>query len=569
MSKFVPALPRTEAPVAARLKAAQAPSGFAGLSSTGRLANPSSSYWCPAPLPATSPARPTAIQLVAGPTSVRAVQSHTPRSWPGFQPARHAPVPVQRKEADSRPASASASSLPAAGRGRAMPGDVRAKMEGAFGVDFSRVRIHEDARSEALGALAYTHGTDVHFAPGQYQPDSQRGQALLGHELTHVVQQSRGRVAATTQTKGVGVNADASLEREADEMGARAARGERVELGTWARDSAAGAGPRSVQRAVVQLQRAQLAAPTVGYNTDWERRQIAAGSYAIVEQTPDGWTKIQVGRYLRWVRTSAISEAGRADGAVDRTGLPFGGLVVDSLRPGDDKVEIVLGVASEPTLWGNVFNSIDQATASMRDGTTTSSGALGAARATWEAGRQRVNANGLKVTYFKNRAGQWQPRMPNGQFTSNRVVSGSFNQLGRAASRGGVIGAAVGVGFTALDVVIRVGGGAEWREVISDRETWEQLGSRVVTGAATGAIGAAVGTAISGALAAGALGATLGAWAGPIGMAVGALVAIGVGLLIDWLDDVGFWDWLGEAFTDLGNAIYEAASGVWRWMTGS
>lgn len=568
MSKsFVAALPRTEVPVAARPRAAQAPSGFAGLSRTGRFGNPPSSYSCPVPLPATSPAQTAALLRIAGPASVRAVQSHTPRSLPGFQPARHAPVPVQRKAAGSRPAPAS--SLPAAGSGKAMPGDVRAKMEGAFGVDFSRVRIHEDARPEALGALAYTNGTDVHFAPGQYQPDSQRGQALLGHELTHVVQQSRGTVAATTQTKGVGVNDDAGLEREADEMGARAARGQRVELGTWARGGAAGVGAGSVQRAVVQLQRAQLATTTTGYNTDWERRQIAAGSYEIVEQTPDGWTKIQVGRYLRWVRTSAISEAGGRDGAVDRTGLPFGALVADSLRPGDDKVEIALGATSEPTLWGNVFNSIDEATASMRDGTTTSSGALGAARATWEAGRQRVNANGLKVTYFKNRAGQWQPRMPNGQFTSNRVVSGSFNQLGRAASRGGVIGAAVGVGFTALDVVIRIGRGEEWRDVLSDRQTWEGLASRAVTGAATGAIGAAVGTAVSGALAAGALGATLGAWAGPIGMAVGALVAIGVGLLIDWLDEVGFWDWLGQAFTDLGNAIYEAASGVWRWMTGS
>lgn len=116
--------------------------------------------------------------------------------------------------------------LPSDGGGQAMPEGVRAKMESAFGADFSQVRIHEGARATALGARAYTQGADIHFAPGTYQPHSRDGQELLGHELTHVVQQRAGRVQATTQAKGVGVNDDSALEREADEMGARAARSE-------------------------------------------------------------------------------------------------------------------------------------------------------------------------------------------------------------------------------------------------------------------------------------------------------------------------------------------------------
>lgn len=115
--------------------------------------------------------------------------------------------------------------LPGHGGGQPIPQPVRTKMEAAFGVDFSSVRIHEGPHAEAVGALAYTQGTNIHFAPGQYQPTSQRGQELLGHELTHVVQQSQGRVQATTQAKGVNINDDASLEREADELGAKAARG--------------------------------------------------------------------------------------------------------------------------------------------------------------------------------------------------------------------------------------------------------------------------------------------------------------------------------------------------------
>lgn len=114
----------------------------------------------------------------------------------------------------------------AAGGGRPMPTDVRAKMERALGADFAGVRIHEGGEAQAAGALAYTQGEQIHFAPGQYDPRSSRGQELLGHELTHVVQQAQGRVAATAQAKGVALNDDASLEREADEIGARAARGE-------------------------------------------------------------------------------------------------------------------------------------------------------------------------------------------------------------------------------------------------------------------------------------------------------------------------------------------------------
>jgi len=114
------------------------------------------------------------------------------------------------------------------GSGSPMPPAVRAKMERAFGADFSSVRIHQGPQAQALGALAYTQGTSIHFAPGQYHPDSRSGQALLGHELTHVVQQSQGRVRPTTQAKGAAINDDSTLEHEADALGDRAARGESV-----------------------------------------------------------------------------------------------------------------------------------------------------------------------------------------------------------------------------------------------------------------------------------------------------------------------------------------------------
>jgi Domain of unknown function (DUF4157) len=141
--------------------------------------------------------------------------------------------------------------------GNPMPEVVQAKMERSFQTDFSAVRIHEGQHAAAAGALAYTQGTNIHFAPGQYAPHSSSGQELLGHELAHVVQQSSGRVQATRQMKGLAVNDNPALEHEADVMGARAARGEAADSGGAAATLSPGShGP--IQRKI------QFAAPIEG-----------------------------------------------------------------------------------------------------------------------------------------------------------------------------------------------------------------------------------------------------------------------------------------------------------------
>lgn len=76
---------------------------------------------------------------------------------------------------------------------RSLDASTRALLEPRFSHDFSGVRVHTDplaARSaRAVGSLAYTVGQDIVFAPGEYDPGSARGQRLIAHELTHVVQQ--------------------------------------------------------------------------------------------------------------------------------------------------------------------------------------------------------------------------------------------------------------------------------------------------------------------------------------------------------------------------------------------
>lgn len=104
-----------------------------------------------------------------------------------------------------------------------MPDGVKQQMEDSFSTDFSSVRVHPDSSSAPeVGALAYTQGTDIHFAPGQFKPDTSTGQQLLGHELAHVLQQQAGRVQPTTEVAGMAVNDDVSLEHEADLLGAKA-----------------------------------------------------------------------------------------------------------------------------------------------------------------------------------------------------------------------------------------------------------------------------------------------------------------------------------------------------------
>lgn len=106
--------------------------------------------------------------------------------------------------------------------GQPLPSEVRSKMEAAFGADFSDVRVHVGHEASRIGAIAYTWGSNIHFAPGHYNPHTLQGQKVLGHELWHVVQQKSGRVK-NPFGGGVAVVQDHALEAEADRMGEKAA----------------------------------------------------------------------------------------------------------------------------------------------------------------------------------------------------------------------------------------------------------------------------------------------------------------------------------------------------------
>ncbi len=98
-----------------------------------------------------------------------------------------------------------------------LPDNLKAGVETLSGIPMDDVKVHYDSAKPAdLQALAYTQGVDIHMGPGQ--------EKHLAHEAWHVAQQKQGRVNPTIQAKGVDINDDVSLEKEADVMGEQSAR---------------------------------------------------------------------------------------------------------------------------------------------------------------------------------------------------------------------------------------------------------------------------------------------------------------------------------------------------------
>jgi hypothetical protein len=102
------------------------------------------------------------------------------------------------------------------GSGHTLDPASRERLEPHVGDDLGDVRVHTDTTADALArsvsARAFTTGTDVYFAAGEYRPGTRDGDSLLAHELTHVTQQ-RGAPAGGPLT--VSEPGDA-METEAD-----------------------------------------------------------------------------------------------------------------------------------------------------------------------------------------------------------------------------------------------------------------------------------------------------------------------------------------------------------------
>lgn len=190
---------------------------------------------------------------------------------------------VQRQGDGSRSASDEFSRLLHSSKssGQPLPVATRTSMESAMGADFSRVRVHTGSQaanlSRDIGAQAFTHGSDIYFNQGKYDPGSNDGQRLLAHELTHTVQQGAAGKPKTVQT---------SIQRWPDWMS---------DAADWVSDTASGAVDSVVEGA------------------EWVGGKVKDGAEWVGGKVRDGaeWVGGQLSAAARWVIDRIMSVINR------------------------------------------------------------------------------------------------------------------------------------------------------------------------------------------------------------------------------------------------------------------
>jgi LysM repeat protein len=147
----------------------------------------------------------------------------------------------------------------------------RAALEAGFGTDLSSIRAHTGDRaasaSRAIGAEAYTYGTDIAFTAADPSRE------LVAHEVAHAIQQRSGAAPAS----GVGRAGD-EFEAEADQAARVVAGGGRSEL---AAKHAGGAASGAVQRKAVQ--RYEAGEHAKAGDTQQELKSVYAPVYTVAK----------------------------------------------------------------------------------------------------------------------------------------------------------------------------------------------------------------------------------------------------------------------------------------------
>jgi Domain of unknown function (DUF4157) len=141
------------------------------------------------------------------------------------------------------------------GAGEPLSSGIRSRMEPAFGTNLSHVRVHTNTAATGLSnrvnARAFAVGNHVAFGSNEYQPGTLIGDALIAHELAHVMQQ-RGS-GKSIEKMEVGNTAYNALEADADQT----AMGVVSSLWSQAKDGFKGMAQRTLPmlRSGVKIQR--------------------------------------------------------------------------------------------------------------------------------------------------------------------------------------------------------------------------------------------------------------------------------------------------------------------------
>jgi hypothetical protein len=161
-----------------------------------------------APRAALKPTDILALQRTVGNRAVGRILNNQQQALP-IQSST--PVPAIQRKTEEEPLQAKSESRRKENR-TGLPDGLKTGIESLSGLAMDDVKVHyNSAKPAQINALAYTQGTEIHLGPGEDEH--------LPHEAWHVVQQKRGRVKPTLQMKGLPINDDDGMEREADVMG--------------------------------------------------------------------------------------------------------------------------------------------------------------------------------------------------------------------------------------------------------------------------------------------------------------------------------------------------------------
>lgn len=168
------------------------------------------------------------------------------------------------------------------GKGSTLDSTTRGRMESTFGSSFSNVEIHTDSQASVLSndmnARAFTVGNHIAFGSGEYKPGTLIGDALIAHELAHVVQQGNAKTDIPSNSQKGAFN-DIFLEDDADFSAVRAILSMWTGLKVGLKDIYKKAMPRL--RSGLKLQRCPAGALVLRL----EGAEVAAVGTAAVETT--------------------------------------------------------------------------------------------------------------------------------------------------------------------------------------------------------------------------------------------------------------------------------------------
>ena len=213
--------------------------------------------------------------------------------------SRPAPIPTPK------PAPAPKTTVPlvhhaTASGGTALDTKTQHQMGSRFGHDFSQVRIYTDtsaaASAQALGANAYTQGSNIVFGPGHYAPGTREGDRLIAHELTHVTQQARYGVGDPSRLSR---REDAS-EQEAEQLASQIMQGQDVQVqaspqAAFAREEEEGflsslaSGAGSLLKSGWEGTKSTAGAVYDGYEKQTDFKSLQSGNAKLADESKGQW----------------------------------------------------------------------------------------------------------------------------------------------------------------------------------------------------------------------------------------------------------------------------------------